>query len=290
MRLLITIPHFFDPRGGKGRDGREHGSLARDPEPRLKALSACLSALHQVYGAPQCVLDVSQRRTRPANQDTSYQVEIVICTTQGRHLLAGLPAATGAAHHQPTQAEPMLLGFECQAVLRDRLGQYDYYCYLEDDLILHDPWFFRKLAWFSKHLGDHRLLQPNRFEAGPHPVVRKAYVDGDQAPRVTARFQDLRRARRLVSTVLGMRVVFRRALNPHAGCYFLNAAQMEHWVKQPYFLDRDIRYVGPLESAASLGIMRAFEVYKPTPANAAFLEIEHYGTQFLGKIRLPCSQ
>ncbi len=287
MRLLLTIPHFFDARGGKGRDGREHGSLAKDPEPRIQALRACLGALHQVCGAPQCVIDVSQRRTRPANPDTSYQLEIVICTTQGRHLLAELAPGTGPYHSHPTQAEPMLLGFECQAVLRDRLGQYDYYCYLEDDLVLHDPWFFQKLAWFNQHLGDHRLLQPNRFEAGPHPVVRKAYVDGDQAERATARFQDLRQARRLVSTVLGVRVVFLRARNPHSGCYFLNAAQMEHWAKQPYFLDRDTRYVGPLESAASLGIMRAFEVYKPAPENAAFLEIEHYGTAFLSKIRLP---
>ena len=49
--------------------------------------------------------------------------------------------------------------------------------------------------------------------------------------------------------VLGNRVAFRRTLNPHAGSFFLSAAQMEHWARQPYFLDRDTRFIGPLESA-----------------------------------------
>ncbi len=281
MRILVTIPHYCHP----GDDRPVHGSLARDPGPRLQAFAACVGALHHLFGEPQCLIDVSRRVTRPANAGLTGAVDVVVCTTRGHHLLADVPVAPALYRHHATGAEPPLLGFECHAVLRDHLGRYDYYCYLEDDLVLHDPWFFRKYAWFNGHLGDVRLLQPNRFEAGPHPFVRKAYVDGEQRAQATARFQDVRQARRLVSTVLGERVVFRRASNPHSGCFFLNARQMEHWSEQSYFLDRDTGYVGPLESAATLGILRAFQVYKPAPECASFLEVEHFGTAFLDKIR-----
>ena len=222
---------------------------------------------------------------RPANQFLSGKVDLVVCTTRDCHLLEKLTVAPRYYTHHPTSAEPMLLGFECQAVLRDRLGAYDYYCFLEDDLIIRDPWFFQKLGWFSTHTGDGNLLQPNRFEIGDNSLTDKVYVDGDLPKTVTRKFQDVREASLLESKVMDVRLRFHRALNPHSGCYFLNARQMEQWSRQPYFLDRDVRFIGPLESAATLGIMRAFRVYKPSPENAGFLEIQHYGTMFLDKIR-----
>ncbi|BAY64017.1 hypothetical protein NIES22_41080 [Calothrix brevissima NIES-22] len=42
---------------------------------------------------------------------------------------------------------------------------------------------------------------------------------------------------------MGMPIKFRRVLNHHAGCYFLNADQMAHWANQPYFLDRDTSFI-----------------------------------------------
>ena len=144
-----------------------------------------------------------------------------------------------------------------------------------------------KLAWFNGHVGQDKLLLPNRFEMGSGPLVHKAYVDGDLARRATARFQNVDDCPRLQSEVLGTKVVFRRPLNPHSGCFFLNVEQMQHWAAQPYFLDGDTSFVGPLESAATLGIMRAFKIYKPAPENASFLEIEHYGSRFLSLIREP---
>jgi hypothetical protein len=56
---------------------------------------------------------------------------------------------------------------------------------------------------------------------------------------------------------------------------------MAQWANQTYFLDRDISFVGPLESAATLGIMKTFRIYKTSPEQASFLEIQHFGTGFL---------
>ena len=178
MRLLVAIPHYFDPTREAGN--RDHGSLAGDPAPRSEALTACILALHQLIGIPQVIIDIATRQTKPANSRlTATKLDIVVCTTRGQHLLPRVPLDRDAFRHHPTNAEPRLLGFECHAALYERLGDYDYYCYLEDDLILRDPWFFAKLGWFYAHVGPGAVLLPNRYEVARTGVSRKAYLDGD---------------------------------------------------------------------------------------------------------------
>jgi hypothetical protein len=283
-RCLLAIPHFYDATG-KARDGKGHGSVARPPLERVEALTQCLHSLRQLFHTFHCIIDHNQQAAITIDRPDLGTIDIVICTTQGKHLLERLPVESHLFTHQETGADPMFLGYECHAVLRERLGTYDYYCYLEDDLIAHDPWLFQKLAWFTQQAGAEKLLLPNRYEVGPHERVAKAYVDGPLAPAVTAIFQDVAVDPKYEAIVLDRSVAFERTFNPHAGCFFLSAAQMAHWVRQPYFLDRDCRFVGPLESAATLGIMRAFKIYKPALANADFLEIQHFGQNYLNMIK-----
>jgi hypothetical protein len=279
MRILLTIAHFFNANGNG-----KHASQRKDPKPRLVALNKSLSALHQLFGKSQTIIDIKQRLALPANQPQSYDLDVVICTTQGHHLLNQLSLPSHFYQHHSTQVEPMLLGFECQAILRDCLGKYDYYCFLEDDLILNDPWFFIKLNWFTQQAGNLNILQPHRYEVATNHLTCKAYIDGDLAPRVTANFQNINEKPQLQGIIMGMPITFHRTLNPHSGCYFLNANQMAHWANQPYFLDRDTSFVSPLESAATLGIMKTFRVYKSAPEQANFLEIQHFGTGFISLI------
>jgi hypothetical protein len=285
MRILAAIPHYYAVPGAASPDGRWHGSVGQAADARVEALSACIRALHQLYGPAQHIIDQATRVARPANDQLAGRVDVVVCTTGANHLLGRLPLPDGSFTHHPTGCAPTLLGFECHAVLRDRLGDYDYYVYLEDDLIARDPWLFVKLGWFTGQLGDGVLLQPNRYEVGPLGLVHKAYIDGDLDVAVTAPFQDVTLAPVATGRLLGTTVTFHRAKNPHAGCFFLNRRQMESWARRPDFLDRDPSFIGPLESAATLGIMRAFRVYKASAERASFLEIEHSGTSFLGQLR-----
>jgi hypothetical protein len=285
MRIVVAIPHFFDltrqPRRAPG-----HGALLGDPAPRIEALSGCVSALHQLLGGPQVVIDISRREAKGANSHiAATKVDVVICTTKGQHLLSRLPLGRGAFSHHPTDAEPLLLGFECHAALYERLGDYDYYCYLEDDLIVRDPWFFVKQSWFGGQVGSGAVLLPNRYEVARGGVAWKAYLDGDLAAEVTAPFQNIAEAPELKASCLGREVSFRRPSNPHSGCFFLTGEQLRAWALRPDFLDRDTRFIGPLESAATLGLMRAFRIYKPAPEAGSFLEIEHAGTAFIGNLR-----
>ena len=286
MRILVAIPHFYAVSGGPSPDGRDHGSVGPRADSRVAALSACIVSLHQLYGSAQHVIDQATRVAKPANGQTAGQVDIIVCTTGDDHLLDRLDLPAGSYVHQRAQCPPALLGFECHAVLRDRLADHDYFAYLEDDLISRDPWLFMKLGRFTSQLGDSVLLQPNRFEVSPRlGLVHKAYIDGDLRDDVTAPFQDVTVTPIAIASLLGTTVTLQRAKNPHAGCFFLNARQMQTWSRRPYFLDRDTRFIGPLESAATLSVMRTFHIYKPAPESAAFLEIEHFGTGFLDNLR-----
>lgn len=282
MRLLFAIPHYFDPTANAG-----YGSLSGTAERRAATVANCVANLHQQFGRPQCVIDIAGRTTCPANFATAIQVDILLCTTGERHLVEQLNLGPSYFKHIRTRAEARLLGFECHQHLRDHLGKYDYYCYLEDDLLMRDPWFFMKLRWFSGQFDNSSLLMPNRFELARDRIVHKAYVDGQLRPDVTAPFQNIEEKTVLESKAFGQQVIFHRTNNPHSGCFFLNGEQMAHWASRPHFMNRDVRFVGPLESAASLGVMQTFRIYKPAAPNAAFLEVEHPGSAFLDLIRMP---
>ena len=83
MRLLFAVPHYFDP---DPRDQPRHGSLGPDPAPRVRALATTLASLQQLFGRPQCGIDIHQRTTVPANQRTATVADVVVCTTGDKHL------------------------------------------------------------------------------------------------------------------------------------------------------------------------------------------------------------
>ncbi len=215
------------------------------------------------------------RRTEPANASLRSEVHVVLVTTGRSHLVDQAKLPRELAHPFSIDDEPTKLGYYGHRILRDRWGNYDFYCYLEDDLALEDPWFFEKLKWFNSHVGDGNVLLPNRFERSEEHAYKKCYLDGDLAPRATAPFQDISQMPELQGTAMGRQVRFVRPLNPHSGCFFLNALQMQRWIEQSYFESFDSSFIGPLESAATLGIMKTFRIYKPAAENASFLEIEH---------------
>lgn len=278
MRVLVAIPHFYRPT-----DLGYYGSLSPDHGPRLRALAGCLTRLHQSVGPRQRLLYAPEGATRPCNGAEDVVLDIVVCTAGNDHLVDALPP--GLCWHRRTDAAPPLLGYECHAVLRDNLGRYDWYVYLEDDLGICDPLFFDKLRWFAAVAGDSRcVLQPNRFETCDAPPLFKLYIDGPpkdtaaNAPRTGLDVPEEIRA-----PFLEREVRFRRVDNPHSGTFFLTDEQMRRWAGMPDFLDRASSYIGPLESAATLGLIRHFAVYKPSRENAGFLEIEHGDTRYLGR-------
>jgi hypothetical protein len=300
MRILFTIAHYWKPPSLTSRVASQlrhlpvrrarrlgqrfvphHGSIRRNARDRAQALAQCIGNLHVLFGSPQGHFDRTARSVIAANGSDTAKVDVIVCSSGSNHVLEKLPLPANFYDHQVFEGDARYLSFDCQNALKAGLGNYDFYCFLEDDILLHDPWFFHKLHWFATRFGDHALLQPNRFERSWQGPVRKLYIDETIAVEETASFQDIARDAELTAPCLDTTVTFQRHPNPHSGCYFLSAAQMLHWSRQAYFGARDASFIGPLESGATLGLMKTFNIYKPAIEDASFLEVEHFGDAYL---------
>src|SRR5690242_1582938 len=207
MRILFAIPHYFAPTGAGF-----YGSERDAPELRARVTRRCLAGLWQSFSRTQALMDGRNDVFRSVNAPWSSAVTVALCTTGDSHLVDRL-AGCGFEHVR-TGAEPRYLGFECHKVLRHGLGRFDYFCYLEDDLLVADALFFAKLAWFNAQFGDDVVLQPNRFELADEPAPFKLYIDGNPRDGVTAPEQPAMDERRRVEMVLfGHNVAFQRVAN-----------------------------------------------------------------------------
>jgi hypothetical protein len=298
MNILVTIPHYFNPRPG-GRNA----SLRADAGARADALKSVILSLHENFGNLQATMDQRTAELSRLAAARGNNVRIIVVTTQrSNHVLDPLAGLSHLFLHvmpDDPDYDPRYLGIKCREVQGhafQKTGEgFDFYCYLEDDGIIHDPWFFEKLRFFNSKFGNECLLLPARYEVEssgwlfgkrPNPPGAKLYPEGDLPETVTLGYP-LGRGRDAPDEValeaMGRTVRFRRPLNPHAGCYFLNPAQMKAFLETPYFLERSSGFMGPLESAATLGILKRFVLYKPHPDNLAFFELQHYHPGTLGK-------
>ena len=281
MHLLVCVAHYYNAEGGGA-----HGSLSPDSAPRIAALRQLILQLHRLFGEPAGVLNHLHRRIDQAG-DGGGSIEIKICTTAENHLLHHLDDLRDHFEQVICQpSHPKLLGFECHRILRESSQQnIDYYGYMEDDLLITDADFFSKLRHFNRVFGNTYLLQPNRIETSEDlKRLRRFYIDGDYHPPAAEQWRQSMQTE-LALEHLGSVVKFRQPLNLHSGCFFLNSTQAHQYFASESSRAQDTSYHGPLESAASLGVMKTFQIMKPATENGQFLTIEHAGRNFMGLIQ-----
>jgi hypothetical protein len=122
---------------------------------------------------------------------------------------------------------------------------------------------------------------PNRFEWNANGPATKTFIDGDLAPRATDKWvANLPDEDFLSERVFNRMVSFRRARNPHSGMHVLTREQLSYWMQQPHWADQDTSFVGPLESAATLGVLKTFAIYKPWGRSFGFLGVEHLDDRY----------
>ena len=227
MRILVVIPHFCQQKSDACRR-----SELTSPEERGNILSKNIASLHHNFGREQYYIG---KKRQECNSALSSDIDIVICTVGSKHALKQISGIRYENHS--VDVDPEMLGYECQAVLAEKIGQYDMYCYLEDDIKINDPLFFWKLNWFSEASEDKRILQPNRFEISKENFLRKTYIDGPLGNKsMVGRFQSKNAKPHLSSRIFGRSINFELVNNPHAGCFFLNERQMRLWMSKSYFL------------------------------------------------------
>ena len=277
MNILCVIVHYWNPAGTG-----QHQSLRPNPQPKVAALEAQLLSLLRL-GLRQSHLHLTDRAVYPCNQQLRHNIDTIIVTDGSHHVLDRLkPPFSSTFEHCVTQpSSPMLLGFAAHQVLADHLrDDYDYYCFLEDDLVIHDAQFFHKLAHFSANTDSLAILVPNRYETRtfPHPVNR-FYIDGPISLEDLSLLPRQNQNPYQISAI-GIDVAFENPPNPHAGCFFLTQQQLKLWINSTYWMDMDTAFISPLESAATLSVAKAFSIYKTSLQQASWFDIEHHGASF----------
>lgn len=274
MRILFTIPHFF------GDGPNCYGStVASQRQKRVHSLRTCIASVHQHFAGRQKFL-LCDGTARDVNQAMLYDIDVVVCVRGENHLLAELDLPEGAYRVHSTEIEdPILLGYSCYDVFREAVGSYDWYCFLEDDIIISDPLFFRKLDAFYAVVGSARyLLQPNRYELGIKSELSKVYVDGPLW-KDSKDFWAQQRFPGYMDEVMlpfgGSNFRAVPAENCHAGCFFLTETHLRHMLEQPWYGEKVTGYADRLASAANMYILVLFNVFKPAAECSSFLEVFH---------------
>jgi hypothetical protein len=165
--------------------------------------------------------------------------------------------------------EPMFIGFRIQDEFSNHIDAFDWFLFIEDDIILHDSYLLEKLNTFNQQCGDNQaVLLPNRYEMWQGT---KHYID------LTIE-EELMWDRLSVVEIHGVK--YAECSNPHSGFYCLSRAQMKRWLQSGRIWKNQNIMVGPLESAATFSLLECFSLYKPHPCNLNFLEIRHYDTKY----------
>jgi len=276
MRILVVVPHYYG-RSHPGNNSLTIGSYI-EPLGRIAALNALIVGLHRHFGRWGHTANGTPILAQ--TQLPQHRLDIVIITKCGHGVLDELGLAPETFAVEYVDCEPPWLGFQTQRIFRERLGEYDFYCYMEDDLNIHDPAFFDKLTWFQCNFGQHTLLQPVRYEMPAIGSPVKCVVDPELPDSCFAPFRRPGQSEQLEAIWNGRQQTFALPSNPHAASFFLTHEQVGYWMQQPTFDDGDDSWIGPLESAGTFSIGRVFDIYKPLRPDPFFLEVEHFGTRY----------
>lgn len=278
MKVLIAIPHypFF-------LEDDEEAINAAEIKRRNHALHQTILWLNASFSARQFNHRFDRQTMYTANTATAGDVSVVVSADAAVFDPEPFEDIMPLFDLRLTNAESNMLGNECHRALGERLGEYDFYGYLSDDLLIYDPYFFLKLFWFNQEFGDDYLLLPSRFETSGDEFLNKLYIDGDAEDSLDLKLKmGLRHSElSLEAEFLGLKFSFYPPTNPHAGCFFLNSAQAKRWVFSPHYLSRGDEDLPTKESAAVLSVGREFQIVKPIPTNAAFLEVHHIEPEYV---------
>ncbi|HYH19376.1 MAG TPA: hypothetical protein VD995_12235 [Azospirillum sp.] len=276
MRLLFVMPHHC------GDGDARYGSTSGRRAARAACLRDSILSLHRTFGRGQmAIADLRRGELVHANGSAGVVVDVFVAAVPGAHCLDAADLPAGAFTPVLVDYDPAMLGLVCHGLIYKHAAAYDWICYLEDDIVITDPHFFAKLAWFGARFGSERLLLPNRYEVRDG-APGKVYIDVHASRTFARPWHKPDDGPALEAEFLGETVVFTRPNNPHAGCFALSRRQAEIWIAAPTFMDGDVSFVGPLESMATLSVMKTFRIHKPALANHSFLEVRHADPRYYG--------
>jgi hypothetical protein len=205
------------------------------------------------------------------NSFSHCEIVISVNTLPNRNIVHYLPEYQQdiVRIQQEPDWDPMFIGFRIQDEFFQHVDAFDWFLFIEDDIILHDSYLLEKLNTFNRYCGDEQaVLLPNRYEMwqGSKYYIDLTIEDGLTWDRLS------------VVEINGVK--YAECSNPHSGFYCLSQAQMKQWMRSGRSWKNQNIMVGPLESAATFSLLECFSLYKPHPSNLYFLEVRHYDTKY----------
>ncbi len=199
-------------------------------------------------------------------------LEILVQTLPGRSIIHFLPQYQQQRIHVEDQqtCDSYYVPYSVQDKLIARRSEsFDWFLYIEDDIVIHDSSFLEKIIRFNQHCPDPRgILYPNRYEMYEGT---KRYIDLTIGETI---------AWDRLSTFEIDGLKYAECENPHAALYCLSAEQLNQWAQSSRDWQHKDFMVGPLECAATFSLLEYFIIYKPHPQNMYYLEVEHYDTKY----------
>ena len=278
MNVLVALPHYF-----KEADQVTYGSGRRGQrQARSLALIQCLSSLLALREqGNDLVLNISARALQETGPCRSQTVTLDIhMMTDGVNVIRPVlnlfeesinvhAVELDNSRHLPLKARDHLL---------QHGASYDLCLYLEDDLIIRDSEFLNKQHWLIQR-SDHRaVLMPHRTEWVPGGKGQRLLVDGPLRPAFIRTFCTPT-ANAARGRFREREVVFDQTDNPHSGLFCISGTQARQLATLEQPTDG---FVSPLETAATLTVLRHYMVLKPSWNDRDFLWIEHGHPSFLG--------
>lgn len=252
----------------------------KDPRPvqpkqsKVLAIIPHITSADQSQDSPEAALKIEKLKHTIDGLLTSFahcELSILIRTLPGRHITASLPDYQKRCIQVITapDCDPMYLGFQVQDEFVQQREHFDWFLFLEDDIVIQDSLLLEKLEQFNQFCGyKNALLLPNRYEMWEGV---KNYID------LTI---DTRIAWNKLSEIEIDGVKYAECTNPHAAVYCLSQSQLQHWIKSGQRWKSQNLMVSPLESAATFCLLECFRLYKPHPANLHYFEVKHFDTKY----------
>lgn len=276
MRILLAIAHFF-----RAEDASKHSSTdASRRERRAQAIRSVIDAWRGHFGPVASINHL--QKTFESVKGVADQLDIVVLVNGSDHLLdADFCRTRGVRLFDAVLENPRMLGFSAPRLFADARDAYDIFTFSEDDLRPCGSDLIPRIATFHNDFGPRRVLFPNRFEWNLRGPAPKTFIDGMLRPGLLAPYEAALPDVRFLTLREGARHVgLQRATNPHSGFFAITTEQLTHWMAQTHFDDQDCSFISPLESAATLGILKTFPIYKSFGRDLGWLEIQHLDTRF----------
>ncbi len=273
MKILLAIPHVFDPREKSLYSSQNESKRDIKTNALLEATLGNINRnshsywLHASLGKGRPVI------TRELSTKIGSDITIQIYTPPKANLTAAIPKDSRIKYIDPGVDNHKLIPLIASKELLLQAKDYDLVGYLEDDLLIEDPEFFHKLLYLNSKTNGSYAFLPHRCEKipGKGDVILSGDPDGGRPDLFWDTGEEI-----TIDWPLGNKV-FYRATNPHSGCYFLTREQAikvsEYWEERKW--EASFQLSGPLEQAGSGLLLPILKIMKPITDHYRFLMVRH---------------